>query len=348
MEPAIPDGIEGIDDDWLSQAMGTPVRIAAMDDIGTGVGMIGAIYRATLEGECPDTVVIKLPGLDETARFTAQILRLNIREVGFYRELAAESPIRVPHCHFGAVDEETHQFVLVLEDVGSYRAVSQVEGMGRADAEQAVDELAAWHAHWWGKAGPIVERGTAVTIRDPIYPMLLPPVFSDGWAKVRGAMSVPRSVETVADGWVEALPQMLGSLGTAQSTLVHGDYRADNMFFDDGGRVVLLDFQVIGESVPVGDLAYFVTGSLSPATASEIEPGLYERWLRALVAEGVPESETGGMWDIYRGAVLFCVCYPMIAGAGMDLTDERQRGLLEATFERFERAADELSLTDLL
>ena len=348
MEPGIPAGIDDIDDEWLSQAMGSPVRITGIDDIGTGVGMIGAIYRATLDGDCPDTVVFKMPGLDETARFTAQILRLNIREVGFYRELAAESPIRVPHCHFGAVDPETHQFVLVLEDVGSYRAVNQIEGMGSADAEQAVDELAAWHAHWWGAAGPIVERGTAMAIRDPIYPTLLPPVFTDGWAKVRGAMSVPKVVETVADGWVEALPHMLGSLGTTPSTLVHGDYRADNMFFDDDGRVVLLDFQVIGESVPVGDLAYFVTGSLSPATASEIEPGLYERWLRALVAEGVPESETDGMWDIYRGAVLFCVCYPMIAGAGMDLTDDRQRGLLEATFERFERAADELSLTDLL
>ena len=348
MEPPIPAGIDDIDDDWLSAAMGSPVRAASITDIGTGVGMIGAIYRATLEGDGPDTVVLKLPGLDETARFTAQILRLNIREVGFYRELAAESPIRVPHCHFAAVDPETHEFVLVLEDVGSYRAVNQVEGMGAADAEQAVDELAAWHAHWWGKAAPIAERGTAVSIRDPIYPMLLPPVFSDGWGKVRAAMSVPGSVERVADGWVEALPEMLGSLSTTPSTLVHGDYRADNMFFDDDGRVVLLDFQVIGESMPVGDLAYFVTGSLSPATASQIEPGLYERWLRALAAEGVPESELDGMWDIYRGAVLFCVCYPMIAAAGMDLADERQRGLLEATFERFERAADELSLIDLL
>ena len=348
MEPAIPDGIESIDSDWLSDAMGSSVEITGITDIGTGVGMIGAIYRATLEGDGPASVVIKMPGLDETARFTAQILRLNIREVGFYRELAAESPIRVPHCHFGAVDVETHQFVLVLEDVGSCRAVSQVEGMGRADAEQAIDELAGWHAHWWGSADPIVERGTAVSIRDPIYPMLLPPVFSDGWSKVRDAMSVPRVVETVADGWVEALPEMLGSLGTTPSTLVHGDYRADNMFFDDNGRLVLLDFQVIGESMPVGDLAYFVTGSLSPSTASEIEPALYERWLRALVSEGVPESETADMWDIYRGSVLFCVCYPMIAAAGMDLSDERQRGLLAATFERFERAADELSLPDLL
>ena len=68
----------------------------------------------------------------------------------------------------------------------------------------------------------------------------------------------------------------------------------------------------------------------------------------AVASEGVPESDTAGLWDQYRGAVLFCVCYPMIAGAGMDLTDERQRGLLGATFERFERAADELSLPDLL
>ena len=348
MEPAIPDGIGGIDDDWLSQAIGAPVRAVSIEDIGTGVGMIGALYRATLEGDGPASVVIKLPGLDETARFTAAILRLNIREVGFYRELAAESPIRVPYCHFGAVDPETHQFVLVLEDVGSCRAVDQIEGMGRADAEQAVDELAAWHAYWWGAAGPIVERGTAVTISDPIYPMLLPPVFSDGWGKVRSAMSVPRSVEMVADGWVEALPHMLQSMASTPRTLVHGDYRADNMFFDDDGRVVLFDFQVIGESTPAGDLAYFVTGSLAPATASEIEQALYERWLGALASEGVPESDTAGLWDQYRGAVLFCVCYPMIAGAGMDLTDERQRGLLAATFERFERAAEELSLPDLL
>ena len=267
MEPAIPDGIGEIDDDWLSQAIGAPVRAVSITDIGTGVGMIGALYRATLEGDGPDSVVIKLPGLDETARFTAAILRLNIREVGFYRELAAESPIRVPYCHFGAVDTETHQFVLVLEDVGSCRAVDQIQGMGRADAEQAVDELAAWHAHWWGAAGPIVERGTAVTIGDPIYPMLLPPVFSDGWGKVRSAMNVPRSVEMVADGWVEALPHMLQSMASTPRTLVHGDYRADNMFFDDDGRVVLFDFQVIGESTPAGDLAYFNSENTSPSTA---------------------------------------------------------------------------------
>ena len=297
-EPAIPDGIDGIDDDWLSQAIGAPIRAVSIEDIGTGVGMIGALYRATLEGDGPDSVVIKLPGLDETARFTAAILRLNIREVGFYRELADESPIRVPACHFGAVDTETHQFVLVLEDVGSCRAVDQIQGMGRADAEQAVDELAAWHAHWWGAAGPIVERGTAVTISDPIYPMLLPPVFSDGWGKVRAAMSVPRSVEMVADGWVEALPRMLQSMA---STASHPGPRRlpgrqhvlrrrrpcravrlpGHRGVHAGGRSGLLRHREPRPRHRLGDRA-------GPVRALAGRPGR---------RKGVPESDTAGLWD---------------------------------------------------
>ena len=59
--------------------------------------------------------------------------------------------------------------------------------------------------------------------------------------------------------------------------------------------VVLLDFQVIGQSMPVGDLAYFVTGSLSPATASEIEQSLYERWLSApRIGGGRPSRSSTG------------------------------------------------------
>ena len=143
-------------------------------------------------------------------------------------------------------------------------------------------------------------------------------------------------------------PGLLGSLAEAPSTLAHGDYRADNIFFDDDDRVMLVDHQVIGESAPVGDLAYFVTGSLTPDVASQIEPDLFDRWLNALAATGVPDFDSDKMWDRYRDSVLFCVCYPMIAGAGMDLADERQRGLLAVTFERLGRAADDLNLPDLL
>ena len=120
------------------------------------------------------------------------------------------------------------------------------------------------------------------------------------------------------------------------------------MLFDDDDRLVLLDFQVIGQATPVFDLAYFVTASLAPELASEMEPRLFERWRDAVAAGGRPESELESMWPRYRVAALFCVCYGMIAARGMDLSAERQRSLLAASFERFSRAAEELSLPDLL
>ena len=348
MDLPIPAGIGEIDDAWLSRAIGAPVQALEVRQIGQGVGMVSSIYRATLAGEGPGSVVIKMPSLDEAAQFNAAILRLNIREVGFYRELASECPIRVPTAYHAAVDAETHQFVLVLEDMGSLRFVDQVEGISRADARRAVTELAGWHLHWWDGAAPIVERGTAVSIRDPIYPPILPPVFTEGWAKVGSAMNVPDSVQRAADGWVEALPRLLASLGQAPTTLVHGDYRADNMLFDEDNRLVLLDFQVIGESSAAGDLAYFVTTSLPADLASKVEGEFFSLWRDTLHAGGVPESDTADMWDRYRVATLFCVCYPMIAGLGMDLTDERTRALLAAGFDRFARATEELNLLDLL
>ena len=82
--------------------------------------------------------------------------------------------------------------------------------------------------------------------------------------------------------------------------------------------------------------------------ASEVEPELFDLWRDALHAGGVPESVTAPMWDRYRVAALFCVCYPLIAARGMDLADERTRALLAASFDRFARATEELNLLDLL
>ena len=84
--------------------------------------------------------------------FTSTMLRMYTREAGFFGELAHQAPLRVPSCHHTSVDHETSEFVLVMEDIGGLRAVDQIDGMSIADAERAVDGLAAWHATWWRQA----------------------------------------------------------------------------------------------------------------------------------------------------------------------------------------------------
>ncbi len=347
----IPATIDDLTADWMAQALGAPITGIDATQIGKGIGVAAALYRVTLtcdDADIPDTVVVKLPALDEAAQFTASLLRLYIREVRFYQELAADSPIAVPSCHYADVDTETNHFVLVLDDVGDMRTVDQIAGMGIADAEQSVVELAAWHAKWWDSADPIVERGTAIALSDPLYPMTLPMVFAQGWEKVTASLQVGPEIEAVGPRWTAALPKMLERLSAGTNTLCHGDFRADNIMFQPDNKLMLLDFQLLGTATPAYDLSYFVGGSLAPEDASASEASLFERWRDALIAGGVPESATERLWDDYRYAALFCLIYPFGASLGMDLQDERQRGLVLLMNDRFARGVNELNLPDLL
>lgn len=351
MKPEIPATIDDVSSEWLTAALGKPVTALETTQIGVGIGVSSALYRVLLSvGDHSDlsSVIVKLPALDEAAVFTSSVLRLYHREVRFYQELAQTCPIQVPTAYYADLNEETSQFVLVLEDMSSLRMVDQIQGMNTVDAQRAVDELAGWHAHWWNSADPIVERGTALAITDPIYPAVLPSVFAEGWEKINSSMAISPEIVSVGSAWTDAVGGMLQELGSAPTTLSHGDYRADNMLFHEDGSLLLLDFQLIGSGTAAFDLAYFVTGSLTASHASAQERSLFERWRTALVAGGVSEAETDMMWDKYRLAALFCLVYPVVASRGMDLSDERQRSLINLMNERFTRAIDELNLRDLI
>jgi aminoglycoside/choline kinase family phosphotransferase len=256
--------------------------------------------------------------------------------------------VRVPQGYHAAVDPETSQFVAVMEDMGSMRIVDQVAGMTLADAERAVDALAAWHATWWGKAEDLAARGLTVSLADPIYPAILPMVFDEGWQKVTASMDVAPAIHRVSGGWTAAMPGLLTDLAQAPTTMTHGDYRGDNILFDGDDSVVLLDFQLIGTGNGAYDLAYMVTQSLEPEVAAAAERDLFARWQDGLRANGVGADDLGDAWENYRKAALFCLVYPIVASRGMDLDDPRQRGLIDQMNGRFARAVDDLDLASLL
>ncbi len=346
----IPGGIDEVTAGWLAEVTGLGVTSCEPQQIGVGIGVSSAVYRLRLEGAgCPASVVVKLPALDEAAVFTSSVLRMYIREVRFFEELAGGSPIRVPGCHHAAVDEATSRFVLVMEDLSELRPVDQILGMSLADAEQAVDALARWHATWWDRAEPLAAAGVTVHLADPIYPAVIPMVFDEGWEKITGAgIEVPTSIQAVRHGFNAAVPRLLAHLAEAPTTVIHGDYRADNLVFCPDGSVAAFDFQLIGTGNGAYDLAYFLTQSLAPADASAHERALFERWKAGLAAAGVPGKDLADLWEAYRRAALFCLVYPVVASRGMDLDDPRQRSLVDCMLRRFDRAVTELELAALV
>ena len=257
--------------------------------------------------------------------------------------------MRVPACHHSTIDPETSQFVLVMEDLGDLRVVDQVKGMEIADAEQAVDGLAAWHATWWGKALELAERGITVSLGDPIYKAVLPMVFAEGWEKLGKELTIPDrhpGGRTPVDRR-HARPRRRS--GHRADHDVHGDWRADNLLFEPDGSVAALDFQLIGTGRGTYDLAYFVTQSLDPADAvaaregpvRPLGPGRRGR-------PACPPADNATAWDDYRKAALFCLVYPVVAWRGMDAGDPRQVDLATTMLDRFDRAVDELDLAALL
>ena len=344
----MPTSADDVTAEWLSSVTDFDIASARPELIGVGIGVTSAVYRVHLDGpSCPDTIIMKMPALDPAAVFTSTVLRMYHREVGFYNHLADQSPIRVPTGHFGTIDEETAQFVLLIEDLGEKRCVDQVVGMELGDAEHAVDELAAWQAQFWGKADEIVDRGLAMSLGDPIYPAVLPMVFTEGWEKVTGTVDLPASIRTVGEKWVGGFESLLQEMCQGPNTLAHGDYRADNMLFDDDGSLVLLDFQLIGSGTAAYDLAYFITQSLDAELAADHERELFDRWIEGLRAGGVAADDLGHQWDHYRKAALFCLCYPIVASRGMDLDDPRQMALLNCMNTRYARAVEQLDLATI-
>ncbi len=348
----LPASIDDVDAAWLAETLGDEITSIDVHQIGVGVGVSSALYRVGLEGpdsaSRPASVIVKLPALDEAAVFTSTVLRMYIREVGFFDDLAARSPIRVPERYYADLDADSSKFVIVMEDLGSLRMVDQVVGMDVADAERAVDALADWHAEWWRGADGLAEAGKVIALDDPIYPAILPMVFAEGWEKVTSSMGVAVEISDVGPRFGDAITPLLASMARDPRTLTHGDYRADNILFQADGTPALIDFQLLGSGSGAVDLAYFVTQSLDAEVASAHERALFDRWMARLEGHGIPAADLAGMWDDYRSSALFCLVYPIVASRGMDLDDPRQRDLVDCMNSRVARAIDELALRDLL
>ena len=343
----IPPGIDDVTVDWLNEVTGWSAESLTAEIIGVGVGVSSSVYRLTLTGDAPPTAIVKLTALDETAVFLSTVLRMYEREVRFFEHHAADAPIRMPKGFGAGLGDDGASMFLVMEDLGELRMVDQIEGMGPDDTDAAIDNLATWHAHYWGTGDDLVASGAALPLSADFYEAILPAVFLEGWDRVANEMVPPPEIAAIVDRWGSSMMDLMAALDSGPTSFCHGDYRADNILFD-GADPVLLDFQLGTRASAAYDFAYFVTQSIDAEVASAQERALFDRWVAALVAGGVPEAATANLWEQYRRAALFCVIYPLAAVRQMDLTDQRQYDLIDAMVGRAARVVGELDLADLL
>ncbi len=344
---AIPVAIDDVDTAWLTSALGprlskgVTVRSFSVEPIGVGVGLLGLLFRLTLAyegnaaGNEPSSVIVKLPVLIDETRHVARVYRFYEKEVAFYRELVAETSLRTPEVYFAGHVRETDDFVLLMEDVSYFRGADQVAGCERDDALAAIAALARHHASFWDDPRLFNdELGWLPLGSDAPTPEGVQEGFATYWnafVEFMGDDLAP-DVKAVGD-WVPGVTRDLLSVPEGRAiTVLHGDYRLDNLFFDDSRNVTALDWQLVTKGVAGYDFAYFVSQSLSAADRRSYLDDLVDTYLRTLAESDVtyPEDQ---FWIDVRRSLLFCLSYPVQAMA-LDLTEPRAAALVREMADR--------------
>nr|MDT0663947.1 phosphotransferase [Micromonospora sp. DSM 115978] len=95
-----------------------------------------------------------------------------------------------------------------------------------------------------------------------------------------------------------------GSHTASRFSLIHGDYRLDNLMFDGDTEVVAVDWQTLEIGFPARDLAYFLSTALPPEVRRAHEVSLVAAYHEQLVAHGVTDYPGDECFEDYRRGML--------------------------------------------
>jgi len=339
-----------IDASWLSTVLaldGSDPPAPYLDVTQIGAGLIGSTYRVQyVAGGATRSLIVKLGSNDPAGRRKAAGLNLYRREVGFYREFAPRCAMRTPKCGLAAIDETGEFFTLVLEDFPSARAGDQLTGCTLDEARRCVDELARLHAAWWGCEE--VDRHDWVLRRDAQWASGVASRVAAGAARI-GQMSngaLPDEERSLLHRFGERLIAYY-ALESAHRTLLHYDFRCDNLLFLPGGDIVVLDFQTLSRGPACTDLAYFIQTSLPVDLRRREERALVERYWNTLLALGVSGFSFDECWREYRRCTWAGLTMATLAAASAT-PSERSDKLLGMMAGRVLTAAVDLESAEFL
>lgn len=281
--------------------------MVAVERTPVGTGQMCDTYRLELAYSGPPgprSVVAKLPSADPTSRATALSLGSYENEVRFYQQLAPRVNVRTPRVYYADIDVETASFVLLLEDLSPAEPGDQLAGCSADDAAIAIGELVGLHAPLWGdpslKELPWLHRDRSG--QQLFYLGLLPQLW-DGF-RARYTESLGPEVHEAGDQLFARLSDFI--LGDTEPwTVVHGDYRLDNLLFaaapaGPGRSVTVVDWQTATHGPGLQDVAYFIGAGLLLEDRRAHEQTLVRLYHDRLAAAGVGDYGWDRCWHDYR------------------------------------------------
>ena len=373
--PPIPQNASEVTAQWMQKALVAggasdlpPIKEIVLKEIDDGgVGIMGALMRCHLiyrehNPAAAETVILKLPsGRPKNLRMSKR-LGLHKREYDFYRLAAPSTPVRSPTLLYGDFETSTDRFVLVLEDLRGMQMVSQFDGAGPEQAKRAIRAIARMHGTFWNRTEqpPLIGFHDALAPKRRafvqfIYLANLVPAFE------RFGSFFSDEIRRLAEAYGPRIAHHIGQVAAGPKTLIHGDFRLDNIFFaDDAGTVehdpfergregvALIDWQLSGLSSPLYDVTYFLASSVTTDVRRQIEREALEEYTGIICDMGVQSFTLDDCWRLYRENMLGRLLTLVLVCGGLDPGDDRGRQLVEVGLQRNLAAIEDLDAAEFL
>lgn len=332
----LPTSLSDLTPEWLTEVLrvsaslaGARVTSVQSVPVGSGNGLMSQVARLSLSynvrvPEAPSALILKLPPEDAGSRGVGVELGFFEREARFYQDLGQRTAIRAPRCYFSHYDPANGAFVTLLEDLSGARLGDIDRGCSADDGIRAMRALSGLHASWWNNE-ELAGLPWLPMSRDWLDVML--GMINEAWSAF-----VERFGDDLDDRQLRVLASVHGlltgspeTLSGGPPTLLHGDFKLDNMFFDERGDVTTFDWGLAMTGPAAYDVAFFIGLDLDPSERRLHEIELISAYFAGLSAGGVGDYGYDKCVADYRTQLVSLLPQLICAGGQAVFADEAAR-----------------------
>jgi hypothetical protein len=305
-----------------------------------GRAILGLEYAPGTDLGLPSQVVLKTvlvrPGAPAA---------LYENEVRFYRQLRPELEIETPQVYASVFDQASGTFGVVMEDLSlrSARFPNATESMSHEEITCVLGHLATLHARFWTSPRFSQDLGWLWT---PCSGGFHDVLKSSGCEFIQHLIARSEYKQELLARLGRSFDETWAYLWKAQAildshpvTVLHGDCHFGNTYLLPGGRVGLLDWQLMNRGRWSHDVTYILMTALDTAYRREHDRALLAYYLQELRARGVQDApEIEDAWLLYRQTAI----WGFLIGWMICPVENYGEEVLRANLERLVSALEDL------
>ena len=360
----IPEGPEALTPEWMTKVLRkrgviknaavttlkiTPLAEAENEGIAGVVGNHAYLQLAydIDEADAPQSLFAKFSNPDPDALAFMHSLGFFQKEVGFYEHIADKVDLRTPRCYYSALNTETGESLLLLEDLKPMSVGNLTAGCSLAQAELAIREIAIFHAEWW--------ESPQLNALDWLPPPNIPALdamYQQAWDPFVEKVGhlIPQTLLSICKRVRQDVGFIFRKHDEPPRTLVHHDYHMENQFFaaaDSNDPFAVVDWNVLTIGHGVCDVVHFM-GCLQTARAAH-EMDLLHLYHTTLLENGVKDySFEQCLLDFRHFALYKLWVLVFVIGTGRFDAEQQFRTAVDIVLPELNETLLRLKVSDLL